>query len=135
MLTNPYPHPTDADDKDALRFQTYLSGEDKALLMSVRPARGTAQTIVNNLIKHICDDLRELNITSFRVDADDILCVLTERRPLTSDQVSRLRRTTFGASAKVPKGLFNDSRGTEVRKGTTNAKVGANHTKSEVGRG
>src|SRR5215831_14445820 len=96
LLQNPYPYPTNEDDKDARRMQSYISAEDKALLTSLRPVKGTAQAIVNNLINNICHDLRDLGVTFYRPDADDILRVLCERRPLTDEQIVRLRRTTVG---------------------------------------
>ena len=73
LLKNPYPLPTSDDDKDASRFQSYISAEDKALLSSLRPVKGTAQAIVNHLINNICHDLRDLGINFYRPDADDIL--------------------------------------------------------------
>lgn len=135
MLTNPYPPPTSEDDKAALRFQTYLSGEDKSLLMCIRPAKSTAQAVINNLIKNICNDLRDLDITSFRVDADDIFCVLTERRPLTDEQITRLRRTTVGASQKVPTWLQQHSRRTGVRKDAPDHTAGASNPTGKVNGG
>lgn|SRR5215475_616024 len=133
MIHNPYPT-SENDDKSATRFQTYISAEDKALLMSLRPVKGTPQAIINNLILNVCRDLRDLNITSFRPDADDILAVLLERRPLTDDQLVRLRRTSIGVSEEIPTWLQYHRRRTEVRKRTSDAPTGSSHTKGETRR-
>ena len=135
MLTNPYPPPRDSDDLYALRFQTYLSGTDKSLLMGLRPVRGTMQCVVNHLIKNLCNELRELAIDSYLPDADDVLAILVEPRPITDDQINRLRRTSVGAVGKIPKRVQQHSRGTKVRKGATNTKVGASHTKGKTSGG
>ena len=119
MIHNPYPIPTDEDEKASCRFATYIAARDRALLMSLRPVRGTPQAVVNNLIKHFCDELRELKLDFYHPDADDILTVLLERRRLDADQVSRLRRTTFGVSAEIPARLQHSGRGHEVRKRST----------------
>ena len=135
MLTNPYPPPRDSDDLDALRFQTYLSGADKSLLMGLRPVRGTMQCVINHLIKNLCNELRSLNITSYHPDADTILAVLIEPRDLTNSQLERLGRTITSTPAKASAWVQQHQRGTKVRKGTTNAKVGANHSKGKVSGG
>jgi hypothetical protein len=132
MLHNPYPSQVDNVDRDALRFQTYLSGEDKALLMSVRPIKGTAQVVINHLIKHICNDLRDLGITSYRPDADDIFTILVERRALTDDQIARLRRTTIGADQQVPTWLQQHRRGSGVRKRTANPASSTDHVAKQT---
>ena len=120
LLKNPYPLPTDSDDQDARRFQSYISAEDKALLTSLRPVKGTAQAIVNNLILNLCHDLRDLGVTFYRPDADDILTILCERRPLTDEQIVRIRRTTVGTTSQVPSWLQQHRRVTSVRKAAAN---------------
>ena len=132
MIHNPYPTPTDENDKVACRFQTYLSGEDKGLLSAIRPIRGTTQAVVNHLIKNLCDDLRELGITSYRPDADDIFTILVERRDLTEGQLDRLRRTTLGTPKQIPTGLREYSRGSSVRQRSTNAPSGPDHATKQV---
>src|SRR5713101_2502363 len=135
MLTNPYPQPRNEAEAELFRLQTYISGEDKSLLVGIRPMKGTAQTIINNLILNLCRDLRDLNITSFHPDADDILTVLTERRALSDTQIQRLRCTTAGLPKKVPTGLLQHSGGTSVCEGATSTKASAYHTKVEASRG
>jgi hypothetical protein len=120
MLKNPYPLPTNENDQTACRFQSYISAEDKALLSSLRPVKGTAQAIVNHLILNICHDLRDLGIHFYRPDADDILAVLCERRPLTDEQIVRLRRTTVGTTSQVPTWLQQHRRRTGLHKDATN---------------
>ena len=110
MIHNPYPIPTDEDDKSTCRFATYISAEDKALLMALRPVRGTPQAVINHLIKNLCDELRELKLNFYRPDADDILQVLVERRQLSRRQIDRLRCTTIGTSKDVPE-RFRQPRG------------------------
>lgn len=132
MLKNPYLTPEDPGQQAALRFATYLDGEDKALLMSIRPVRGTAQAVINNLIKNICNDLRDLRITSYHPDADDILAVLVESRPLTESQIDRLRRTTIGPNAEIPPRLHQHRRGPEVREGPTNPETSPDHSKKQT---
>lgn len=132
MLKNPYPIPTEEDDKQACRFATYIDAGDRALLMSLRAVRGTAQAAVNNLILNLCNDLRDLNLTSYRPDADDILSILVERRPLTDDQLNRLRRTTLGTATTVPPWLQQHRRRTEIRKGTTESETGSSNPQSSV---
>jgi hypothetical protein len=135
MLKNPYLTPEDPGQQNALRFATYLSGEDKTLLMSIRPMRGTAQAVVNNLIRNICNDLRDLGITGYHPDADDILAILVESRHLTDSQIERLRRTTFGSTAEIPTRLLEHRRGSEVCEGPTNPKTSAHHLKGKVAGG
>jgi hypothetical protein len=120
MLKNPYPLPTNEDDKNASRFQSYISAEDKALLSSLRPVKGTAQAIVNNLILNICHDLRDLGVNFYRPDADDILTILCERRPLTDEQIVRLRRTTVGTTSQVPTWLQQHRRRTSLHEDASN---------------
>jgi hypothetical protein len=123
LLKNPYPLPNNEDDKDASRFQSYISAEDKSLLSSLRPVKGTAQAIVNHLILNLCHDLRDLGITFYRPDADDILAILCERRPLTDEQIVRLRRTTVGSTSEIPTWLQQHRRITSVRKGSPNVEA------------
>lgn len=118
LLKNPYPLPTSDDDKDASRFQSYISAEDKALLSSLRPVKGTAQAIVNHLINNICHDLRDLGINFYRPDADDILTILVERRPLTDEQIARLGRTTVSSTSTIPSWLCQHRGGAGLREET-----------------
>ena len=134
MLKNPYPAPTSEDDKNAFRFQTYLNGDDKSLLMAIRPVKGTAQAAVNNLILHLCNDLRELGITNYHPNADELLCILTERRALTDDQCERLRRTALGVIKEVPEGLRQHSRSARLREATTGRETSSHNSSSEVER-
>jgi hypothetical protein len=120
MLNNPYPIPTDEDDKASCRFATYLSKEDKTLLMSLRPVRGTPQAVVNNLIKNFCDELRALKLDFYHPDADDILTVLVGHRKLTADQINRLRCTTFGVSSQIPTWLQHSGGGSKIRQRHSN---------------
>ena len=130
MLKNPYPPPSDDDDKECCRFATYIDPGDRALLMSLRAVRGTAQAAVNNLILNICNDLRDIKFTSYRPDADDILAILVERRPFTDDQIRRLRRTTLGVYTEIPSWLQQHRGRTEVREGATSTKTEPTHTSS-----
>lgn len=134
MIHNPYPTPRD-EDKISCRFQTYLSGEDKGLLFSIRPIRGTPQAVVNHLIKNLCDDLRELGVTSYHPDADDIFAVLVERRQLTTEQRTRIRRTLTGSDKQIPTRVQQHSGGTGVRKRPASPPSSANDTTFEVVRG
>jgi hypothetical protein len=134
MIHNPYPAPTSEEDKQACRFQTYLSGEDKGLLSSIRPIRGTPQAVVNHLIKNLCNDLRELGITSYRPDADDIFAILVEPRDLTEGQLARLRCTTIGTTQQVSKRIREYRGGTEVRKGLANPSPSSNDAAGKVTR-
>jgi len=135
MIHNPYPIPTSDDDKAACRFQTYLSGKDRALLFGIRPIRGTPQAVINNLIKNLCDELRELNITDYRPDADDIFSILVERRALSPDQLSRIRRTIDSTDKQVPARVQQHSGGSGVRERATSTTSGANHPPFQVVRG
>jgi hypothetical protein len=135
MLKNPYLTPDDPGQQAALRFATYLNGEDKALLMSIRPVRGTMQSVVNNLIRNLCNELRELNITHYHPDADDILAVLIEPRPLSTEQFERLGRTTACTIAEVSARIHEHRRRTEVREGTANPTTGADNPKKQATRG
>ena len=134
MIHNPYPIPTSDDDKAACRFQTYLSGEDKGLLFGIRPIRGTPQAVVNHLIRNLCDDLRELNITTYHPDADYIFAILVERRPLSRDQISRIRRTASGLHRQVQEGVRQHSGGTSLRQGLTSPATSSNNATGEVKR-
>lgn len=135
MIHNPYPAPTDENDKISCRFQTYLSGEDKGLLSSIRPIRGTPQAVVNHLIKNLCNDLRDLGITSYRPDADDIFAILVERRPLSGEQIDRIRRTTVGTSKQIPSRLREHSGGSSVRKRPTDTSSSSDHSAKQTSRG
>lgn len=134
MLKNPYPPPSDLNEHDlaACRFQTYIDAGDRALLMSLRAVRGTAQAAVNTLILNLCNDLRELKLISYRPDADDILEILVERRPLTDDQISRLRLTSIGLHQEIPTWLQQHRGRTAVRKGASDPKTKSADPKSEV---
>lgn len=134
MIQNPYPPPKE-EDKISCRFQTYLSGEDKGLLSSVRPIRGTPQAVINHLIKNLCNDLRELGITTYHPDADDILTILVEPRPLSADQLTRIRRAVAGTDKQVSAGVRQHSRGTSVHKRPTDSPFGPDHAPFEVVRG
>jgi hypothetical protein len=135
LLKNPYPLPSNDDDQDARRFQSYISAEDKALLTSLRPVKGTAQAIINNLILNFCHDLRDLGITFYRPDADDILTVLCERRPLSDEQIVRLRRTTVGTTSQIPTWLQQHRRRTELRKTASNASPESSNVPKHVAKG
>ena len=134
MIKNPYPPPKE-EDKISCRFQTYLSGEDKGLLSSIRPIRGTPQAVVNHLIKNLCNDLRDLNITQYHPDADDIFAVLVEPRKLTADQLSRIRRTLTGNDKQISTRIQHDSRGSGVRKRLASTSLGADHIAGKTVRG
>jgi len=134
MITNPYPPPTD-DDRQSCRFQTYLSGEDKGLLSSIRPIRGTPQAVINHLIKNLCDDLRELGITSYRPDADDIFAILVERRDLTEGQLARLGCTTIGSTKQVSARIQQYRRRAEVRERLTDSSPSSHNTAGKTTRG
>lgn len=135
MIHNPYPAPTTDDEKSTTRFQTYLSGEDKGLLFGIRPIRGTPQAVVNHLIKNLCDELRELGITNYHPDADDIFTILVERRPLSTDQLTRIRRAVAGNTKQVSTGVRDNSGGTEVRKRPSSSKTSADHPAVQAIRG
>jgi hypothetical protein len=131
MIHNPYPTPTSEEAKQACRFQTYLSGEDRGLLFSVRPIRGTPQAVINHLIKNLCDDLRELGITTYRPDADDIFEILVERRSLSAEQLARLRCTSVSTTKQVSARIREYRRGSEVRKRLADPSFSADHAKSK----
>jgi len=107
MLTNPYPNTINSgsDYDSGMKFQCDVHPGDKALLMSLRPSKGTLQLIVNNLLKNLCDDIRELNITGWQLDGDQILSTLVERRELSESQCERLRHTSICALGAVPRGF------------------------------
>ena len=134
MLKNPYPPPSDLNENDlaACRFQTYIDAGDRALLMSLRAVRGTAQAVVNTLILHLCNDLRDIQLTSYRPDADDILEILCERRPLTDDQITRLRSTSIGVHQQIPSWLQQHRRSTKLREGTTDVQTKSTNPQSSV---
>lgn len=131
MIRNPYPAPKE-DDKASCRFQTYLNGEDKGLLFSVRPIRGTPQAVINHLIKNLCDELRELGITEFSPDADDIFTILVERRPLNGDQLARLRRTTLGSTKQVSERIQQYRRRSAVRQGLADPQISSHNTEKQT---
>lgn len=132
MITNPYPTPVEDDDKGTCRFQTYLSGEDKGLLFGIRPIRGTAQAVINHLIRNLCNDLRDLNITQYHPDADSIFAVLIERRKLTTEQLTRIRRALAGTDKQVSKGVQQHSGGSSVRQRLTSHAVSPDNTAFKV---
>lgn len=132
MIHNPYPIPTSDDDRSTTRFQTYLSGEDKGLLFGVRPIRGTPQAVINHLIKNLCNDLRDLKLTQYHPDADAVFSILIERRPLTADQLSRIRRALVGTSGEVSSGVQQHSGGTSVREGLAGNPTSPNHPTFKV---
>ena len=134
MIRNPYPIPTSDDDKATTRFQTYLSGEDKGLLFGLRPIRGTPQAVVNHLIKNLCNDLREHNITAYHPDADTIFSILVERRPLSGDQLARLRCAVTGVHRQVSAGVQQQSGGTSVRQRPTGSTSGSHNSSSQTKR-
>lgn len=123
MLTNPYPHKLDSADLSGKKFQADIHPGDKALLMSLRPSKGTIQLVVNNLIKNLCDDLRELNVTGWLPDGDNILTILTERRDYSEEQLERLRHTTVCTSGSVPPRLLVNQRRRGVREKVTESKA------------
>lgn len=135
MLTDPYPRPTTDDDADCMRLQTYISKEDKSLLMCLRPVRGTLQTITNILINNLCHDLRDLGIQFFTTDADAILAVLLQRRQFNDEQVGLLRRTSVGVSKEIPTGLQQPKRSTSVRERPTSHSTGSDDPSSKTARG
>ena len=134
MIRNPYPPPRD-EDKISCRFQTYLSGEDKGLLSSIRPIRGTPQAVVNHLIKNLCNDLRDIGLTAYHPDADDIFCILVERRPITAEQRVRIRRALASTNKQIPTGVRQHSGGSSVRQGLTGDALSAHNTSSQVAGG
>jgi len=118
MLTNPYPNTINSgsDYDSGMKFQCDVHPGDKALIMALRPSKGTLQLVVNNLLKNLCDDIRNLNITGWQLDGDQILSILVERRDLTESQCERLRHTSICALGAVPPRLLDNRRGTSVRK-------------------
>jgi hypothetical protein len=118
MLTNPYPNTINSgsDYDSGMKFQCDVHPGDKALLMSLRPSKGTLQLIVNNLLKNLCDDIRELNITGWQLDGDQILTILVERRELSEGQRERLRHTSICTVGTVPPRILDYRGGTSIRK-------------------
>src|SRR5258708_6620099 len=123
MLTNPYPTKLDSADGTGIKLQCDIHPADKALIMSIRPSKGTTQLVVNNLIKNLCDDLRELNITGWQLDGDTILTILTERRELSEAQCERLRHTSICTPGTVSPRILDYRGRTSVRKETTKSKA------------
>lgn len=127
MLSNPYPNQINSADDSGAKLQCDIHPGDKALLMSLRPSKGTIQLIVNNLLKNLCDDVRELNITGWQLDGDQILSILTERRDLTEGQCERLRHTSICAVGTVPPRLLDSGGGTSLRQKTSKSKAESAH--------
>ena len=123
-LKNPYDYHVNSSAL-GVKFQCDVDPLDKALITSLRPARGTLQLVVLNLLKNLCNDLRDLGINHYCVDGDEILDILTGPKPLSRGQIERLRRTTVGTIGEIPPRFFLDSRGTSVRE-----KVAGTKTKS-----
>lgn len=123
MLTNPYSTSVNSSNDSGAKLQCDVHPGDKALIMSLKPSKGTIQLVVNNLIKNLCDDIRELNITGWQPDGDDILSILVERRAFNETQCERLRHTSICASGTVPSRLLNSRRGTSVREKAPKSKV------------
>lgn len=121
-LKNPYDTHVNSSDATGVKFQCDVDPNDKSLIASLRPAKGTLQLVVLNLLKNLCNDLRDLGITHYRVDGDEILDILTGAKPLSRGQVERLRRTTVGSTGPIPERFLLDSGRTSVREkvaGTT----------------
>jgi hypothetical protein len=129
-LKNPYPTKIDSADETGSKLQCDISPADKALIMSLRPAKGTIQLVVNNLLKNLCDDLRELNIHGWRLDGDELLTILTDKRPFSEHQLDKLRKSTAGTTKPVSERLLEHRRGTSVREKAPELEVkSANPTK------
>lgn len=128
MLTNPYTHLLNSA-KDDFKLQVDVTGDDKSLLKSIMPDKGTMQLIVSNLIFNLCNELRDTHhIYGFRPDASTILSILLEPRGLNPDQIDRLSRTSAttslvcgrtptSSSPEVSEGLHQPLRGPAIREG------------------
>jgi len=136
MLTNPYPNTINSgsDYDSGMKFQCDVHPGDKGLLMSLRPSKGTLQLIVNNLLKNLCDDIRELNITGWQLDGDQILTILVERRELSESQCERLRHTSICALGAVPPRLLDNRRGTSVREKAPKLKAKSSNSQKRTPR-
>src|SRR6266403_946306 len=136
MLSNPYPNTINSgsDYDSGLKFQCDVHPGDKALLMSLRPSKGTLQLIVNNLLKNLCDDIRELNITGWQLDGDTILSILVERRELNESQCERLRHTSICALGAVPPRLLEHRGRSSVREKATKPKAKSTNSPKRTSR-
>lgn len=122
MLTNPYGKlPNAAQNSGTVRIQTDIPIGEKSLLVGLFPQRDAFQLIINNLLKNICDELRELNHTTYRPDSSTLLAQLCARRPLPPG----LRQEQPGSTHPSPnqplsKGLLDSRGGAEIPSGTPN---------------
>lgn len=94
-LSNPYGKLSEAD---SVMLNSLVSAEDKHLLQAFG-GRGVIQKVVNTLLYNLINELRSLNSTTYRPDADDILGILCEKRPITIEQQDRLAGTSLGRDA------------------------------------
>ncbi len=121
MLKNAYEHKLNsAPGHIGEKIQCDIDPNDKALLMSLRPVKGTIQLVVNNLLFNICNDLRKLNVVGWRPDGDAILELLSRPRTLSPTQFDEFseRCTSISLVETVSSGIFDDRRRAEVRQTT-----------------
>lgn len=138
MLTNPYQHLI--DNATGLRVQLDIDGNDKSLIVSIRPVRGTTQLVLSRLIHNLCNELRQLDVLAYRPDSDTILTILTEQRPLSADQLHRLEqssvgRAVAGLATQVSTGVQQHRRRTEIRQRTSSTPFKPNNPPSKVAGG
>jgi hypothetical protein len=131
-LRNPYNHKIDSADETGVKLQCDIDPNDKALLVGLRPAKGTIQLIVINLLHTLCNDLRDLGITSYRPDADDVIATLVESRPFSPEQLARVRQSLVGTHGQIPERFLVDRGGTGVREKTAGAKTKSGHAKERT---
>lgn len=128
MLSNPYPHPLDSATSDDNKLQCDISGEHKSDLTRLRPRKGTIQLIVSNLVYNLWLDLHELTGHFYDPNGDELLAILTERRPLTPDQLDRFRRSSSGAVKEISEGVQQHRGGPSVRAPVAATETGSGHS-------
>lgn len=134
-LKNPYTTKIDSADGTGVKLQCDIDPNDKSLIVGIRPSKGTIQLVVINLIKHLCDDLRELGIHAYRTDGDELLAILTESRPLNVEQIERIRRSSVGLTGRIPSRFLNDRGRSEVRKASTKSSAKSSNSKKRTSEG
>ncbi len=118
MLTNPYNHTLNSTDGTDHRITVDITGEDRALLLSLRPVKGTIQLTISNLLFNLCNELRTLDIHGYRHDGDSILSALVLQRPLTAEQRELLGHTSACVAPQVSTGVHKRRGGTRIRQDT-----------------
>jgi hypothetical protein len=139
MLKNPYSHIVNSGEgyNTGLRIQCDIDPNDKVLLTSLRPQKGTLQLVINNLLKNLCDDLRKLNIDTWRPDGDEVLAFLTESRTIPAERLIELsvRCPSIKLTEAISSGVFNGDGSTGVREEATNTEVESSNSEVRTSKG